>query len=562
MNKSILTPLLENHQPRIVSRERNLDFAILFYPQEKRKVFVNRTLESRLKDSKGNTQVIRVVVKHDSTLGTLTTLDERVYYVLVEMWEEQYRPDICFFSEREIARRLNMPWGKSTPKTIRDSLFRLRLVGVEWNGYFYHKATDSNISSDRPFTILNHLALIDVKSKKVGSQVAEFGFDQMVIENLSSSFSRPVLLDQVLSFTSPLAQALYTYLEPRMYGTNHFHRTSYGLLIDDIGLVGKIYEEKRFRVRAINRAKEELIGKRFYYDEVIEWIEIEEGKGGDAVVHVHRTGEPKIKKVRLEVVPAPALPQPKQVQEQPKQQQPKPEPKNQAPESSQSTSKSKEVVRPASPPQNATTGTSEALSLVSEFYRRFLEQDLTDIEPRTVKNAEKKAQGLIEKHGYEFVAYLIDYCYKNKQKGGKCDPYSFSGLIHFIPQAKETLAKEQSAEQRRKRNDEDNFKRRVDDAFADHRKIYIDQYYGYVERLVADLSVHHHSVFRDFSKYWEESDLKQRFDKLECDDGPIKRGAYNTNLIDFVAKRGITIPTFEEWDEQLNPNKFNSEMVP
>ncbi len=185
VTSSILTVVPTEDQPRIVSRERNLDFGQIFYPQEQRKVFVTRILESELTDSEGNKQTIKAVVKFDSTLGTLNTFDERVYYVLVELWEEQQRADVCLFSEREIARRLNLQWtaGKrGVAKTIRHSLIRLRGVLIEWGGSFYHKAKNKHIVITNPFTILSHLKLVSTKDEPVGSQVAEFGFDQKVID--------------------------------------------------------------------------------------------------------------------------------------------------------------------------------------------------------------------------------------------------------------------------------------------------------------------------------------------------------------------------------------------
>ncbi len=97
----------ELNRPRTVSRELNFDFGQFFYPNEKLKIFEIRYFQQISKD-----QQVRAIVSPHARFGTLTTLDERTFYALIEIWQEQDKADVCLFSEREIARRINLGWGK------------------------------------------------------------------------------------------------------------------------------------------------------------------------------------------------------------------------------------------------------------------------------------------------------------------------------------------------------------------------------------------------------------------------------------------------------------------
>ena len=600
MNDSILTVVPENNQPRTVSRERNLDFGQLFYPQEKRKVFVVRTLQSEIKDATGSTQTIKAVVNYVPKYGTLTTFDERVYYVLVEIWEEQSRADVCFFSEREVAKRLGIGWSagqRGIAKTIRDSLFRLRGVLIEWDGSFFHKVKNEHISITRPFTVLNHLELVDVKSVKVGSQVAEFGFDQMVIDNINSNYSRPVLLDQILLFESPLAQALYTYLEPRMYSTNHFHRTSYGLLVNDFGLVGQSYRERWYRVRAINRAREELVGKQFFYGECVEFIEVKEGKN-DAVVHVYRTGANKIKGVKLAVVPPlldsqqqqskPNSKQTKLVSNQsaPRVEEPidlqtmqsvaevlnewdKSESKTNAPESLQSASNPQPVVNHAPAPEKPITGASEPLIAVSKFYKLFHKQELSQVSKNDVSKAITFAENMIAEYSLEFLHFWIDFAYQESQKPDTYfAPEWLVGLKHVRAKALKAYQEVRRVKAGQRIQRQEQRDRDIKSAEVDHETEYLPRYHEYVDDLIAEYSTNHYHEIAKFREY-----NKAERAKVEAkNQGGVteielrvfdKEASFFGRMCEYFASHSaIKILTFEEWDKQINPHSFDPDKIP
>ncbi len=175
-------PSQDPNESRIVPRELNLDFGQLFYPKEKRKIFEIRCFR-RITDD----QQVSVIVKPDATLGTLTTFDERVFYALVEIWQEQDKADVCLFSEREIARRIRVQWGGDTAKAIRDSLTRLCGVLIEWKGSFYDSTKNKLVDIHNPFSILSHLEIVSTKTQHFRDRRAEFSFNARVIKNLNSN---------------------------------------------------------------------------------------------------------------------------------------------------------------------------------------------------------------------------------------------------------------------------------------------------------------------------------------------------------------------------------------
>ena len=537
MNDSILTSNVVDLQSRIVSRERNLDFGQLFYASENRKIFVTRLFQSEITDGNGNRQNIRVVVKFDPTLGTLNTFDERMYYVMVELWEEQSKPPIVYFSERQIARRLNIKWDGG--KSIRESLFRLRGVFIEWDGSFFHKQQQRYISIANPFTILSHLQLISTKDEGIGSQIAEFSFDQKVVENLNSNYTRPIMLDTVLSFSSPLAQAIYTLLDRKLYATNHYHRTTAGLLIEDLGLIGSSYQRKAKRVQVINRAKNELVGKPFYYDEVIEKIEIKNGKQ-DAIFHAYRSGADRIKGVKPEVVQTSSPP-------------PKPStPQNRR----EAPSKAQKVENPTPPHSKPATDAREAKELLQYFTKTFHNQEQGEF----TKNALLKAQEIINKHGMEQAKFFVRFA-QGEANQTNYKPDTFNGILKYLTPA---IAEFERQQRIAKLQADEMAKTHLENARYDHQKAYEDFYYQYVDELFCLLKNNNVAQFNKF-QHWQAEKRKEKEQIKHDGNRALSLKVFDRKvqeLIRFIEffqdDPDLQIPDFWEWDEKDNPNSFSS----
>ena len=74
----------------------------------------------------------------------------------------------------------------------------------------------------------------------VNKEVGYFRFDDFILKNLLANYTKPVLLDTVLSFESEIAQILYTYLDLILYDKPTYERRTKELF-EDLELNGKTY---------------------------------------------------------------------------------------------------------------------------------------------------------------------------------------------------------------------------------------------------------------------------------------------------------------------------------
>ncbi len=536
----------ELNRLRIVSRELNLDFAQFFYPQEKRKIFEIRHFQSQIPDEQGNPQNVSAIVKPDATLGTLTTFDERVFYALVELWQEQGKVGTCFFSEREIARRINLGWGKNTAKAIGESLIRLRGVLIEWQGSFYDSVQSKFIEIRNPFTIVNHLKMVSTKDGGIGSQIAEFGFDERVVQNLNSNYSRPVRFDTILSFRSPLAQALYTLLDRQLYGTKEYHRTTKGLLLNDLGLIGTSYNRKGKRVQCISRVRDELLNAPTSYGEVIEKYEINPGKD-DVLLWVTRSGAARIKGQKIEVLETLQVKhsEPSQKASQ-KPQKPRQEPKK---------SLGKDIPTPTQ--EKPTEGKFEAKEVISYFHQEF------GGTMQTSKSVVSKAEKIVKEHGLKFAKFLVDFARREAPKTNY-EPKSLSGIVQYRSDALKAWKANIRLQKRLEREADLVAKRRREDARIDHEKAYRGDYYEYVNELVCSLGDEYPSRFNEF-RGWQAEQRREK-ENLEGNLREVSLRVFDSEgqsilrLTQFFQDDpDIHIPDFWEWDCQDNPHRFTTD---
>lgn len=221
----------------------------------------------------------------------LTTFDQRVFLVLIKIWEEDKKKDVhIFFSMREIARELGLKWGGETQRLIEESLYRLNLVTLDWQKSFIMKNGKTiEIASAEPTHIITELKI--VKRKEDGKVVKEKGYFQFhssIVNNLKAAYTRPVRLDIVCSFSSHVAQLIYTLIDREMYGdaAKVFQMRSENLF-RVLGLTGQRYRYKSTRVEVLDPALKELTGKPLSSGEVITFAGLKEtvdGKDFNAII--------------------------------------------------------------------------------------------------------------------------------------------------------------------------------------------------------------------------------------------------------------------------------------
>lgn len=554
-SKSILSKLTSHSKPRIVPRELNFDFGQLFYPNEQKKIFEIRYFESFIKDADGNEQRVKAIVKADQTLGTLNTFDERVFYCLVEFWQEQARPIKVSFSEREIARRLKVQWGRQSAKAIDDSLNRLRTVPIQWRGSFFNAGLEQYTEIKNPFTILSHLLVESTKNRAFKAQIAEFSFDERIVANLIANHSRPVRLDVILDFRSPLAQSIYTLLERKMYKTPSYHRATRDLFYKDLGILANRYERKAIRHQELRGIRDHLLNLPTSYGEVYNRFEIDETRD---VLIVGRTNSGKRRGRQPEAVI--------DVQATSVELSLSTPPKNPV-----KARKRTEVGKDTPPPsQIDSRPLSVALSgCVNEALAHFdavFERGNRDHK----QNEVLKAKAWVDQHGLDKTKFLVDFA-KQESVKTSFDPLYFQGIADTYGakalQVWEQRETEVIQQQQRAKDDEEKARlRNLDIAKCAHEDKHKEDYLTFIDDLVDRLI---DEQPKEIEKFRADRKRKEAL-HLEKFGNPklpklleIALNQYNQPMkvaLDlhnfFESHPTISVPTFEEWDKAYNPNAF------
>jgi hypothetical protein len=209
-----------------------------------------RSMEREVTGEDGSRMVSRVEVGY-TQLGTLTTEEQKLLYVLIQLWEAADKPDVqVFFSTRGLARSLRKKgWGTNVIQSITKSLRKLRTIPVEWiNSYFDQTETGAVVVDRRPFSILSDLRIVERhQDGAVNSSLGYFKFDDHILSNLQLNFTKPVCIEEFFKLKSEIA--------------TKYERKSRELF-DDLGLKNPEYNHMYERKRALEKAVKELQGIR------------------------------------------------------------------------------------------------------------------------------------------------------------------------------------------------------------------------------------------------------------------------------------------------------------
>ncbi len=553
MNNIILPIEAEQSQPRIVPRELNLDLGQFFYPDEKSKRFEIREFHATFSDAEGNSCTTKVLIKPDATLGTLTTFDERVMYVLLELWKEQGQPYKVRFSYRELLRRLQTKIGRDTLRAIQNSVERLGGVMLRWENSFYIKSEDRYIDLLTPFTIITNVKVATNRAKGIGAAVCEFSFNENFLNNLKANYCRPIKFDVILNFRTPLAQAVYTLLDRKLFGTKEYHRTTAGLLINDLGLKAKSYQQKFKRVEKLKKIRGELLNAPLSFGEVIEVYEVETSRDGDAVLYIRRSGEPNIKARKVAYLPS-ARPLESERPSQPDEDAPRRE-KTPSPKSTPSQKEK--------PLKSAYKPLSEQEALVRYFYLVFKEQS----DPHISKAAVTKAKKIIQDYGLEQGRKFVDFA-KQQADLTHYKPRSFQGIIQYLGDWKQQL-EERERQQRIDRREQENLQlAHSENSRIDHEKKYQSAYFDYVDLRLEAICQESPADYIAFEKaekqqqkeleavLFDAPSSKKKIAELQLRTFN-RRGQKVIRAFDFFKNTKLSILDFWQWDDQINPEKFH-----
>jgi hypothetical protein len=223
-----------------------------------------RSMEREVSGEDGSRMVSRVEVGY-TQLGTLTTEEQKLLYVLIQLWEAADKPNVqVFFSTRGLARSLRKKgWGTNVIQSITKSLRKLRTIPVEWiNSYFDQTETGAVVVDRRPFSILSDLRIVERhQDGAVNSSLGYFKFDDHILSNLQLNFTKPVCIEEFFKLKSEIAQLVYSHIDLMLADKTRYERKSRELF-DDLGLKNPEYNHMYERKRALEKAVRELQGIR------------------------------------------------------------------------------------------------------------------------------------------------------------------------------------------------------------------------------------------------------------------------------------------------------------
>jgi hypothetical protein len=223
-----------------------------------------RIMERESMTADGDRMVSRVEIGY-THLGTLTTEEQKMLYVLIKLWEDNGKPDQqVFFSSRELGRMLRKKgWGTNVINSITKSLRKLRTIPIEWiNSYYDQTGTGSVVVDRRPLTLLGDLRVIERRQDgAVNSSQGYFKFDDHILTNLQLNYTKPVCIEEFFKLRSEIAQLIYSHIDLILFDKSKYERKTRALF-DDLGLKNEEYQHMYERKRAIEKALKELQGIR------------------------------------------------------------------------------------------------------------------------------------------------------------------------------------------------------------------------------------------------------------------------------------------------------------
>lgn len=244
----------------IVRPDRNLEKWPIWQPSSSRHAPKVRTIQREVRLPDGSKAIATVEVGFTNK-GVLTTEDQKTCYALIKHWEDRGRPENgVFFSRQQLARILKKSWGRNVNQSLTASLMRLRFTPFTWERSYYDNTTRETVERIKTFNILADLELtsrsVDGHTTK---ETSYFRFNERILKNLLSHYTKPVFLDTILSFQSEIAQILYTHLDLVLSDKSHYERRTKELF-EDLGIEGTAYRYPSKRAQMLEHALHELEG--------------------------------------------------------------------------------------------------------------------------------------------------------------------------------------------------------------------------------------------------------------------------------------------------------------
>ena len=510
----------------VIRPELNLEkWPSLWEPAKSRRVFKTRVIERQITLPDGSTVTARVRVA-PSTEGTLTTEEQRHLYGLIRIWEENGKSidDVTHFSLQRLAKVLKKGWGPRNIETMIQSLTRLLATTIFWENAYFDKTTGETKKELHGFHILEELYIAHRtdKNDRITHEACYFRFNDFILKNMLANYTKPVLLDTVLSFQSDIAQILYTYLDLLMSNKQQFRRRSRELF-EDLGLEGAAYQNISDRKRTLERILKELhsVPLTTGYIVAIGLEKTSDNKDYNLVVRKGRTRPPIVSVDPVE------------------------------PEPVQSTMPQCVV--------KVTTGDNEsfqpAIEQVRYFYTVFHKSGET-----TQPSVKEREQALdhLNRLGKQGARFLVDFAFQEAPKT-QFSIQTYGGILGYETRAMKVLQEAQSRDATRKQAEQVKILQQLRES---HKNRCYESYCDYLKRALADMESQSPEAFVAFMDY--ELKERQKYAKLKMqiflrDHFDTEKARLERFANFFYNHEHSPVLDFWQWDTIHNPETLTNE---
>ncbi len=374
----------KNEQQRIYP-ELNLEKWSIWQPANSRNQVTEMMIRREFNTPDGGRVCAEVEVSANSKYGPLNTEDQKVYYALLKLWQDQGRSDQRTPSGAQpLARILKRKWGKNAAQSLMKSLYRLRFTAFIWRNSYYDSNKKQVLEIVETFNILSELRVARRRADgTLDKEVGYFRFNDLIISNLLNGYTKPLLLEQIVNFKSEIAQMLYHYLDLVMADKSSYQCRTVKLF-EQLQLKGEAYKNPSDRKRKLDRAIPELQGAQLT-------------SGRIAAISLIKTSDAK--DYKLIVQKGALLPPPQE---------------------------SLPIEPIAKDPMS-----EQAEQLVKHFYQLF-HPDVKEVKPS--RKEISQAHNFITKYGWEKGSYIVDFSRSAATKTNY-QPQIFGGILAYEAKA-------------------------------------------------------------------------------------------------------------------------------
>lgn len=487
---------------QVVKQELNLEQWALWRPSHatrgKGKNAV-RVLTKEETQPDGRVIIKTVEINPSVKYGTLTTKDQKVLLALVKIWEEKGRPlSFVYLSRYRLAQILRRTWNDTLNASLEDSLQRLASVTLEFRQAFFDASgqTEEKLS----FHILSELKLVTRREKGTDGKITiknekgYFQFHNRIIGNIIRNFSKPVLLDVVLSIENDIAQLLYSHADRILANTNRYEWRTENI-IRELALEGEEYRYQSRRKRILEGAIKELNGKPLSSGGILK-ATITEAKDKSKAPDYKLIFE---KRARLATAPA----------------------------------------------TKAEREQTDAEKLVSYFHQVFFNAEDAKPNRKELSHAEE----LLSLHGFEIAKAVIETAKREAPKTG-FEIATFGGVMQYQTKATATAKAKTKNEARQKAIEEEQRRARAEENYF---QFFEPAFRAYQKAELERIKQSQAEAFGLFNAWFEKTHKKSlRFIESETRREEIRIARAAEFFASIRPELEIRLVSFGEWDAEHN----------